>query len=234
LEAGERNLDHPNVLKMLGAGRNMFTQFYEKVGSRFFIVSELCCNGELFDFVQDAGGLREPFARTMFGQIIDGLSYCHEAKLAHRDMKLENCFLDSQVEVKIADFGLMKDTEGILKTKCGTSCYMSPELYGSKSSAYDGTAADVFALGVMLFMLTTAKQPFFNSTDEWYKRFIRDPKKVLKARKICMSDALLNLVWNLMATDPKARPTTAQIRQHPWMQEEHATQQNLHSYFTSL
>jgi 5'-AMP-activated protein kinase catalytic alpha subunit len=63
LEAGSRNLDHPNVLRMLGAGRNNFTNNSKAQGERFFIVTELCEKGELFDFVQDAGGLKESYAR---------------------------------------------------------------------------------------------------------------------------------------------------------------------------
>ena len=63
LEAGAQNLEHPNVLRMLGAGRNEFVMQSQPMGERFFIVTELCEKGELFDFVQDAGGLKEPLAR---------------------------------------------------------------------------------------------------------------------------------------------------------------------------
>ena len=54
----------------------------------------------------------------------------------------------------------MKSNENLLKTKCGTLNYMAPELYGGQSSRYEGSAVDVFASGVMLFMILTAKQPF--------------------------------------------------------------------------
>ena len=64
--------------------------------------------------------------------MIEGLAYCHEKGVAHRDIKLENIFLSGETEVKIADFGLMKIFEGsgaeVLKTKCGTSNYMAPEI----------------------------------------------------------------------------------------------------------
>ena len=129
-------------------------------------MTELCEKGELFDFVQDAGGLPEPMARLVFGQIVDGLGYIHKKKLAHRDMKLENCFLNSQVVTKVADFGLMKSINNtFLKTRCGTLNYMGPELLGPKGQTYEGSAVDVFACGVMLFMLVTAKQPFHQALD---------------------------------------------------------------------
>ena len=55
-----------------------------------------------------AGGLEDKYARKIFLQIIDGLSYIHRMNIAHRDLKLENCFLDKDCNLKIADFGLTK------------------------------------------------------------------------------------------------------------------------------
>jgi len=70
-------------------------------------------------------------------QLMGGMAYIHSRKVAHRDMKLENCFLDSEVKVKIADFGLHKVFEGedttALRTRCGTVNYMAPELCGPGS-----------------------------------------------------------------------------------------------------
>ena len=63
-----------------------------------------------------------------------GVAYVHAKKISHRDLKLENCFLDKDVQVKIADFGLSKVFAGpqgsVLQTKCGTINYMAPEITG--------------------------------------------------------------------------------------------------------
>jgi len=82
-------------------------------------------------------------------------------------MKLENLLLTKEVTVKISDFGLIKkyvDSNGNskpLQTKCGTLNYMSPELLNNSSkSTFDGPANDVFACGVMLFMILTCLEPF--------------------------------------------------------------------------
>jgi len=81
--------------------------------------------------------------------------------------------------IKVADFGLMKcfagTTASVLKTKCGTTNYMAPELHGG--NPYDGPAVDIFAMGVMLFMMLTTMEPFHEATskDKWYLRLQSDP-----------------------------------------------------------
>ena len=82
--------------------------------------------------------------------------------MAHRDLKLENCFLDESVRIKIADFGLNKICKGpeaqAMISSCGTINYMAPEITGEHE--YDGQAVDIFALGQVLFLLRTAKFAF--------------------------------------------------------------------------
>jgi serine/threonine protein kinase len=65
--AGQSGLAHPNIIRLLGAGRSQINK-NGKASSKdsFYIVSELCPNGEAFDFVQDAGGLKDDHARTLF------------------------------------------------------------------------------------------------------------------------------------------------------------------------
>ena len=78
-------------------------------------------------------------------------------------MKLENVFIDDQANAKIADFGLQKKvTENdSMKTRCGTPGYMAPEISRMfDSSAYNGKAIDIFALGVMLYVMIMASFPF--------------------------------------------------------------------------
>jgi serine/threonine protein kinase len=59
----------------------------------FYIVSELAENGESFEYVQMAEGLEDPYARTLFKQIVEAVGYVHSKGFAHRDLKLENLFL---------------------------------------------------------------------------------------------------------------------------------------------
>ena len=78
-------------------------------------------------------------------------------------MKIENILLDHDGTLKIADFGLAgptmgRDGDGYLETKCGTLLYMAPEIHQGKP--YKGTQVDIFACGVILFMICLGDCPF--------------------------------------------------------------------------
>ena len=129
--------DHKNVLKTWAAGQG---QIEDSDGTKSdltaYIVSELACNGEAFDYVAAAGGLNDKFTRGLFLQVLDGVEHMHVKGVAHRDIKLENIFLDENVIPKVADFGLAKafagDNAELLTTKLGTKNYMAPELYSQE------------------------------------------------------------------------------------------------------
>lgn len=135
--AGQAGLIHPNVLLILGAGRSQIKKNGVVGKDCFYIVSELAENGEAFDFVDLEKALPEPLARQMFKQLCDAMEFIHSKGIAHRDLKLENCFLDSNINLKVADFGMAKLFAGekgeALQTTCGTSNYMAPELTKRKT-----------------------------------------------------------------------------------------------------
>jgi 5'-AMP-activated protein kinase catalytic alpha subunit len=70
------------------------------------MVLECVTGGDLFDRIVSKGKLSETQGRKMFQQLIDGVSYCHNKGVFHRDLKLENVLLDAKGHIKITDFGL--------------------------------------------------------------------------------------------------------------------------------
>lgn len=220
----------------MGAGRNHHFKEGQTNGEKFFIVSEIAENGELFDYVQESEGLKEEIARSLFKELIEAIAYVHSKGVAHRDLKLENIFLDSKVKVKVADFGLMKEFSGpnaeTLKTKCGTLNYMAPELSGQES--YDGPPVDIFACGVMLFMMLTSKQPFNEANDIWHQRLVADPVKAMQKRGIEISDEAIELVAKMVAIDPTERYTVQQIATHSWCAGSCADEAEVESNFKGL
>ena len=90
-------------------------------------------------------------------QLASAVSFLHENRVAHCDIKCDNILLDSNFNLKLADFGsseVIKRNSGLLNHRKGTKHYMAPEVDDfSLKTPYDGKKADVFALGVTMYMM---------------------------------------------------------------------------------
>ena len=89
----------------------------------------------------------------------------------HRDLKLENVLINEDKRIKIIDFGFSTSVtpDKKLQFTCGTPHYMSPEL-AMKRDHY-GPPTDVWALGVMLYVMLTGRLPFYGDfEDDLYRR----------------------------------------------------------------
>jgi len=97
---------------LLKLRHNHVVKIYETIETEkhIIIVMELCAGGDLLNYVRKRRKLKEPYAQKIFKQIIDGLCYTHAKLVAHRDIKLDNILLDGRGNVKIADFGVSKQT----------------------------------------------------------------------------------------------------------------------------
>lgn len=148
-----RRLSHPNIVKLHEV---MATK------SKIYLVMEHAKGGELFSRIFRQGPLKESVAHRYFQQLVSALHFCHSNGVAHRDVKLENLLLDQDGNLKVSDFGLSALTEqlkdGLLHTACGTPAYTAPEVIRQKG--YDGTRADAWSCGVILFVLPAGFLPF--------------------------------------------------------------------------
>lgn len=146
-------------------------------------MNELAAGGELFYFVKNSGPFVEHHARYLYHQMITALKYVHGNGLAHRDIKPDNILLDSNFNIKIADFGFAgpmagRDSaggyHGFLTTQLGTLPYQAPEI--NEGKPYKGEAVDLFALNIVLFITISALPPFKKADDKdfYYKLIINN------------------------------------------------------------
>ena len=128
--------------------------------------------------------------------------------------------------LKISDFGLSKiirsDQDALMKThKVGTRGYQAPEILLKKPYT---AACDVFACGVILFLLLTGYPPFQSATaeDRWYGNISRGKlRKFWKQHRGCgMGPYAIDLVSKMLAFDPTQRITVSGIKKHAWFNGE--------------
>jgi len=216
-------LQHPNILRMHEADWNAR---YPKADGEFqdvlLVVLELAGGGELFDFLSFTGCFDERIARTYFHQLMSGLKECHSQGIAHRDLKPENLLLNNDFVLKLADFGFAHfqgaAASHVMKTECGTKGYMAPEVLGGK--AYD-ESADIFAAGVILFIMLAGFPPFQVATkqDWWFNKLMSDKHSLFwKAheRSAYFSDSAKDLINKILAPDASKRITIEQMEEHDW------------------
>ncbi|KAK2430527.1 CBL-interacting protein kinase [Trifolium repens] len=151
-----RLVKHPNIIQLFEV---MATK------SKIYFVIEYAKGGELFKKVAK-GKLKEDIAHKYFKQLISAVDYCHSRGVYHRDIKPENILLDENENLKISDFGLSalaesKRQDGLLHTTCGTPAYVAPKVI--KRKGYDGSKADIWSCGVVLFVLLAGYVPFNDS-----------------------------------------------------------------------
>lgn len=133
-----------------------------------------------------------------------------------RDLKAENLLLDSQLGIKLIDFGLSNRWAPgeLLKTFCGSPTYTAPELI--KRQQYEGPEVDLWSLGVLLYVLVCGSLPFDGNTfQELFTKIINGQYLVPDH----VSPECRDLIGRMLVVNPKHRATLDQVREHPWTRE---------------
>lgn len=213
-----RELNHAHCLRLEG--------FYDE-GNRVLVVLELIQGGELFAKICAERHFSEKRAAMMMRDILSGVAYLHSKSVIHRDLKPENLLLttkDETASIKIVDFGFAEKCNGNSLTKCcGTPLYIAPEVLNAglfKTGPPYGLAADMWSLGVILYVLLCGYPPFRAKTqNDQFKKVVAG-KFDFPEQKVwgTISAEAKDLIVKLLVLDPAGRLTAEQALQHPWMQ----------------
>ncbi|XP_076857213.1 NUAK family SNF1-like kinase 2 [Brachyhypopomus gauderio] len=197
------SLNHPYII-------TIYEVFENK--DKIVIVMEYASRGDLFDYISERH-VSEKEARHFFRQIVSAVHYCHRNGIVHRDLKLENILLDSNMDVKIADFGLSNlfRRGEYLQTYCGSPLYASPEIVNGRP--YKGPEVDSWSLGVLLYTLVHGAMPFDGHD---YKSLVRQISNGDYHKPAKPSDACGLIRWMLMV-NPERRATLDEIAGHWWL-----------------
>ena len=213
-------IKHPNIIQMYD--HFIVDKHY------LYIFMEYASGGDLSKHLELFGPFIEDECRVWFEQILTGVSYLHQQKIAHRDLKLQNILLDGHKKAFISDFGLSQVSSrsdrpgrkgGVQwsRSYCGTYPYMSPEIIKSYARPvyYDPFVADIWALGVILFLLFNKNYPFNPQS----KRFLES----MLSRSMnwnsyqTPSTGLKQLLNSIFEPDPDLRIRIKHLSQHYWV-----------------
>ncbi|CAI5742708.1 unnamed protein product [Hyaloperonospora brassicae] len=204
---------HPNVLALRDE---------MEVDGYVYLVSDFCARGELYALVSAADRGHLPVARVQrYGrQIARGVSFLHAHGFAHRDLSLENVLVTDDDQCQVCDFGLAASTTQRRRETVGKLFYMAPEVLAAVP--YSAAKADVWSLGVMLFIMLVGAPPVetASSMDARFRLMTNKGVRHLLDRWGLTSDlpaAAVDLLAAMLEVDPEQRIAMDQVVAHPFL-----------------
>jgi superfamily II DNA/RNA helicase len=199
-------LDHPNLPRTVDGG-------IDATGLPY-LVMELLDGEKLRELVAEHPQSPVAWVAALGAQIADGLAAAHAVGVIHRDLKPSNVMLLRGGVVKVLDFGMgriVDDADGDTVTSTGvtvgTARYMAPEQFLAASVTQ---AADLYALGCMLFELLTGAPPFVSeSAHELGEKHLKETPPAIRLLRSDVPDELARLIERLLRKDPADRPADA-------------------------
>jgi hypothetical protein len=190
--------------------------FYDGKGA-VHIALEFMDGGCLSSTVQKFGAIPEPITKMITADCLRALRFLHRHNVLHRDFKTANILLSRRTLcARVSDFGLARDMDaGVSKvdTFVGTIAYMSPERLHGGQYTY---ASDVWALGISVVECLLGRYPF-DKPQSYFDYLDVQANDMLRGARI--SPAAADFVRLCTNSDPRRRPTAAQLMQHPWISD---------------
>ena len=214
-------LNHPNSISIIDFG--------QAEDGTLFMAMELLHGKDLFTLIQQEFPLPEERLARIMIQVCSALAEAHAENIIHRDLKPENIMVEDRRDqkdfVKVLDFGIAKiqdpqDSEGRALTQqgmvCGTPEYMSPEQ--ARGENLD-PRSDIYALGVLMFQLTTGDLPFKADSPLGIvtKHITEPPPKPQDVRPdLAITDGVQGIILKCLEKHPERRFQTAHDLGDAW------------------
>ncbi|KXN68241.1 kinase-like protein [Conidiobolus coronatus NRRL 28638] len=211
-------------------------------GSKLHIVSPLLSAGSCLDILKLGypEGLEESVIACILKQTLLGMEYLHKNGHIHRDIKAGNLLVDDQGTVLLADFGVSSslsdggDRQKMRKTFVGTPCWMAPEVM--EQAGYD-YKADIWSFGITALELANGQAPLakFPPIKVLMMTLSKDPPTLDRdITKYKYSKSFKEMIDSCLQKDPRKRPTTEKLLQHPFFKQLSKRKQVIHQIAQSL
>jgi calcium-dependent protein kinase len=224
--AFERELYHS--VRALGGHQNLMALRDEiDFDGYLYMIFEYCARGELYEIVSNAddGKLSAKTTRKYLSQIASGVQFMHQSGYAHRDLSLENVLVTEEDDCKVCDFGLAAPANKQSNETVGKMFYMAPEVLAGET--YDPKKADIWSLGVMLFIMLVGAPPVETASMADARFKIISAKGVRHLiQRWNLTDSLpaeaIDLVEGMLEVDASRRITIEQVVNHPFVNPQPA------------
>lgn len=207
--------NYPGVVKLMDV--------LEDEEASYFIMEEM--DGDLLGLLEKRNNkLSEDEAAFIFGKAVEIVEFIHSKGICHKDIKPENflfCWDKKKPgkvsSVKLCDFELSEyfDEKKIFTVPCGSPSYTAPEIC-MESPAYHGDKADIWSLGITLFVLLCGEFPWFSRDNyELFYMISKEPVPIPTR----LSSECQDLLLRLLTKNPRERISIDEIKHHPWMKK---------------
>ncbi len=198
-------MEHPHIVPVYEVGEAPS----EGIGTLHFIAMKFVEGYTLRDMLLSEGRLSLDRTIDIVAQVGGALDYAHQRGMVHRDVKPSNVMITDEGWVYLTDFGLARDlgaSEGLTQTGTvmGTPEYMAPEQAEGRGEI--GPAADIYALGVVVYQMLSGGLPFEAETPMGMvaARLVHEPRSL---STVCASlpPGLEAVVMRALVRDPAGR-----------------------------
>uniref|UniRef100_A0A3P8TZW3 Serine/threonine-protein kinase DCLK2 n=1 Tax=Amphiprion percula TaxID=161767 RepID=A0A3P8TZW3_AMPPE len=210
-----RRVKHPNIVLLI-----------EEVDTynELYLIMELVKGGDLFDAITSTNRYTERDASGMLYNLANAIKYLHSLNIVHRDIKPENLLVyehaDGSKSLKLGDFGLATVVDGPLYTVCGTPTYVAPEIIAE--TGY-GLKVDIWAAGVITYILLCGFPPFRGSSDDQevlFDQILMGQLEFPLPYWDNVSETAKELIRSMLEVEVDQRYTALQVLEHPWVTDE--------------
>ena len=195
---------------------------------KLFFVMEYCQNKDLDELLRKFGTFEPDLALQIICELVNVLDYLHNTmEISHNDLKPSNILLDSNFHIKLIDFSTAKvkdkifdkskgdfiiSDESVSKDIIGTAEFISPEMVNQKITDY--RTNDVWALGIIIYMLFNGESPFKDKNDFMTLDRVKECK--FEYIKKDVPEDVVDLINNILIEDTNKRLNIKQIKEHKY------------------
>lgn len=201
-------LSHPNIVSIQDQGWN------EGGPPAVFLVMELVEGSTLRDLLHQSGSFSTDQAMRLITPILSALAAAHQLGIIHRDIKPENILISNDGRIKVADFGLARNTSLAQTMTAESSVVLGSVSYLSPEQVQRGIAdarSDVYAIGILLFEMLLGRKPYDGETPiQIAYRHVNDRIPNVKEFKPEIPDEIADLIFQATAPNPDQRPKDAE------------------------